>query len=96
MYYFWCGVSNGEALKKSNGIHLHWDKNEAHHHSQAETGDGHHMEVPLQIRSALKARGLPSCTHSELLLFSHAVHVGRVGGLYLAKSRIRGFVAMGA
>jgi len=36
------------------------------------------------------------CTHSELLLFAHAAHVCRVGGLHLAKARIGGFIAMSA
>jgi hypothetical protein len=54
------------------------------------------MKVALHIRSVLGERQSICCTHSELLLFSHAAHVSRVGGLYLAKSRIRGFVAMRA
>jgi len=36
-----------EAFKKANGVHLHWDKNKAHHHGQAEARDGHDMEVAL-------------------------------------------------
>lgn len=52
------------------------------------------MKVALHIRSVLGQRQSICCTHSELLLFPHAMHVCRVGGLHLAKSSIRDFVAM--
>lgn len=52
------------------------------------------MEVALSFRSVLGRRQSICCTHRKLLLFSHAAHVCRVGGLYLAEPRAGGFVAM--
>jgi hypothetical protein len=76
-----------------NGVHSHWDINEAHHDGQTEAGDGHHMEVTLSSRLVLERRHFIFCTHSELLLFAHAAHIRRVCGLYLAKPSIGRFVA---
>ena len=54
------------------------------------------MEVTLFIRSGLGKRQFIPGTHPKLLLFSHASHIRRVCGWYLAIPSIGRFVAMSA
>jgi hypothetical protein len=55
--------------------HIHRDKDETHHHSQAEAGNGDNMEVALRVMSAVKIRLSSHQAYPKLLLLAHTAHV---------------------